>query len=133
MRDIIHTLIAAVLFFVLTPGVFLRFPKNESLVKVAGVHAVIFGIVWLLWHKLYKIQEGAVVATQNHITTDGSGNIRGTSTPARTTQGCYIKQLQSNGSVAGNLFQPSDKCKTYPKCSDLPNNSPTPDKRNCTK
>ena len=35
----------AVLFFVLSPGVLLRLPKNGSKFTVAGVHALVFGAV----------------------------------------------------------------------------------------
>ena len=35
----------AILFFVLSPGVLFRLPKNGSKYVVAGVHAVIFGVV----------------------------------------------------------------------------------------
>jgi hypothetical protein len=35
----------AILFFVLSPGVLLRLPKNGSKFTVAGVHALVFGVV----------------------------------------------------------------------------------------
>ena len=35
----------AILFFVLSPGILVRIPKNGSKYVVAGVHAVIFGVV----------------------------------------------------------------------------------------
>ena len=35
----------AILFFVLSPGVLLRIPKNGSKFVVAGVHAIVFGVV----------------------------------------------------------------------------------------
>jgi hypothetical protein len=37
----------AILFFVLSPGVLLRLPKNGSKFTVAGVHALVFGVVAL--------------------------------------------------------------------------------------
>ena len=42
------TLYSAVLFFVLTPGVFLRIPKKGSLKLVALVHAIVFAIIYYL-------------------------------------------------------------------------------------
>jgi hypothetical protein len=46
---------AAVLFFVLTPGVLLSLPPGGSRTTVALTHAVVFGVVWALTHKLvYK-------------------------------------------------------------------------------
>ena len=45
-------LFSAILFFVLTPGVLLRLPKNGDKFTVAGVHAVVFALVFGLTHKL---------------------------------------------------------------------------------
>jgi hypothetical protein len=45
------SLYAAVLFFVLTPGVLLSLPPGGSRTTVALTHAVVFGIVWALTHK----------------------------------------------------------------------------------
>jgi hypothetical protein len=36
---------SAILFFVLSPGVLLRLPSNGSKLTVAGVHAVVFGLL----------------------------------------------------------------------------------------
>ena len=44
-------LYSAVLFFVLTPGIFLTLPQNESKYVVAGVHALIFAILYSITHK----------------------------------------------------------------------------------
>lgn len=46
------SLYATVLFFVLTPGVLLSLPPGGSRLTVALTHAVVFGIVWALTHKL---------------------------------------------------------------------------------
>jgi len=46
------SLYAAVLFFILTPGVVLSLPPGGSRLTVALTHAVVFGIVWALTHKL---------------------------------------------------------------------------------
>ena len=49
------SLYAAVLFFVLTPGVLVSLPPGGSRTTVALTHAVVFGIAWALTHKLvYK-------------------------------------------------------------------------------
>ena len=46
---------AAVLFFVLTPGVLLSLPPGGSRTTVALTHAVVFGVVWALTHRMvYK-------------------------------------------------------------------------------
>lgn len=41
----LFSLYVAVLFFILTPAVLLRIPKNGSKYKVAGVHAVVFALL----------------------------------------------------------------------------------------
>jgi len=41
----------AVLFFLLSPNILLRLPQNGSKMTVAGVHAVVFGIVAYLTGK----------------------------------------------------------------------------------
>ena len=43
--DMFMAIYCAILFFVLSPGVLFRLPKNGSKFVVAGVHAVIFGVV----------------------------------------------------------------------------------------
>jgi len=45
------SLYAAVLFFVLTPGVLVSLPPGGSRLTVALTHAVVFGVVWALTHK----------------------------------------------------------------------------------
>ena len=44
-------LLAAVLFFLLTPGVLVRLPPKSSPLIVAGTHAFVFALVWTLVHK----------------------------------------------------------------------------------
>ena len=43
--------VAALLFFVLTPGVVVRLPPHGTQLTVAATHAVVFGVVWALVHK----------------------------------------------------------------------------------
>jgi hypothetical protein len=50
----------AILFFLLSPGIFLRLPQHGSKMTVATVHAIVFGLiayltgrfVWRLSHRL---------------------------------------------------------------------------------
>ena len=42
----------ALLFFILTPGIVLSLPPKGSKMMVAGVHAVVFALVWTFTHKL---------------------------------------------------------------------------------
>ena len=44
-------LFCSVLFFILTPSILLRIPKNGSKYTVAAVHAFVFGVVFFLLHK----------------------------------------------------------------------------------
>lgn len=44
-------LYALVLFFVLTPAIFVRIPPSGNKYLVAFVHALIFAIIWELTHK----------------------------------------------------------------------------------
>lgn len=43
--DMLMAVYCAILFFVLSPGILLRIPINGSKYVVAGVHAVIFGVL----------------------------------------------------------------------------------------
>jgi hypothetical protein len=46
------TLYVAILFFLLTPGVLLTLPNADSIYVSAGVHAVVFALVYYLTHKM---------------------------------------------------------------------------------
>lgn len=50
MRSIVTSLFAAVLFYILTPNMFLHLPKNGSKMTVAATHAVIFGLIYYFLH-----------------------------------------------------------------------------------
>jgi len=63
MKNII---LAVLLFFVLTPGILLRLPNKGSKYVVAGVHAIVFGLLlWVLgkfvMNSFEGFEEGAVV------------------------------------------------------------------------
>jgi hypothetical protein len=45
-------LYTALLFFILTPGIIITLPPKGKKPIVAAVHAVIFGIIWSLTHKM---------------------------------------------------------------------------------
>jgi hypothetical protein len=46
------TIYAAVLFYVLTPGVLLALPPGAPFTTQALVHAVVFALVWHFTHKM---------------------------------------------------------------------------------
>lgn len=50
--NVIMFIYAFLLFFVLTPGVLLSLPPKGSKMVVAGVHALVFAIVWTLTNKM---------------------------------------------------------------------------------
>jgi hypothetical protein len=50
--SLLVSLYVAILFFVLTPGILLSLPKGGSKFKVAGVHALVFAVVFYFTHKL---------------------------------------------------------------------------------
>jgi len=50
--SVLVSLYAALLFFVLTPAILLRLPRNGSKFTVAGVHAIVFGLIFHFTHKL---------------------------------------------------------------------------------
>jgi len=45
------SLYAAILFYLLTPGILLSLPAGGSKVTVALTHAAVFGLVWYITHK----------------------------------------------------------------------------------
>jgi hypothetical protein len=49
--SLLVVIFSALLFFVLTPGVIVRLPKNGGKFTVAGVHALIFALIFWLTHK----------------------------------------------------------------------------------
>jgi len=62
--EIILTIISAILFFILSPSVFVRLPKKGKKYTVAGAHAIIFTIVLfffntlLVFHNIEGFREG---------------------------------------------------------------------------
>ena len=57
------SLFIAVLFFVLTPGIFLSLPAGSSFRMKAMFHAVVFALIYhlthkMVWHSLYGGYEG---------------------------------------------------------------------------
>ena len=50
--DLIVSLYAAILFFILTPSVLLRLPTNGGKLTVAAVHALVFALIFHFTHKL---------------------------------------------------------------------------------
>ena len=51
-QAMLMALYLAVLFFLLTPGVLITLPPGASQMTVAATHSTVFGVVYLLSHKL---------------------------------------------------------------------------------
>jgi hypothetical protein len=60
--NVIMFIYAFLLFFVLTPGVLVCLPPKGSKMVVAGVHALVFAIVWSLTHKMVWITSTTMMA-----------------------------------------------------------------------
>jgi len=73
-------LFSAVLFFVLTPGILLRLPKNGDKFTVAGVHAIVFALVYGLTHK-FVWRLGAKLKLEGLDTMNGASSSSSTSSP----------------------------------------------------
>ena len=67
--SLLDSLYAAVLFFLLTPAILLRLPKNGNKFTVAGVHALVFALIFHFTHKLvWRLgarMEGMTTATHS--------------------------------------------------------------------
>ena len=50
--NLVMFIVSAVLFFLLTPGIVLSLPPGGSKMMVAMTHAVVFGIVFTLFHNM---------------------------------------------------------------------------------
>jgi len=46
------TIYSAILFFILTPGIFVRLPPKASNMVVTATHAVIFALIFHFTHKM---------------------------------------------------------------------------------
>jgi hypothetical protein len=68
----LFSLYVAILFFILTPAILLRIPKNGNKYTVAGVHAIVFALllhftgkfVWNFSMSMEGFQEGAACVKQ---------------------------------------------------------------------
>ena len=57
--NLVVAIYCAALFFVLSPGVFLRLPQNGSKFMVAAVHAAVFGLILYFTQKMvWKLSVG---------------------------------------------------------------------------
>lgn len=50
--NLIMFIFSALLFFLLTPGILLSLPPGGSKIVVAITHAIVFGAVWSLSHRM---------------------------------------------------------------------------------
>ena len=69
--NIITALFAGLLFFLLSPNILLRLPKNGNKITVAGVHAVVFAFVLYFFNSFFHRLVGGIV-TLNKCSTCGT-------------------------------------------------------------
>jgi len=50
--SLIVSVYAALLFFILTPGIFISFPSKGTKFVIAGVHALVFALIFHCTHRL---------------------------------------------------------------------------------
>ena len=61
--DLLHALFLIVLFFLLTPGIIARIPKNGNKYAVAGLHSILFA--GLLWAGCFILKENRMEGLRN--------------------------------------------------------------------
>jgi len=70
---VLHTLVLMAIFFVLTPGVFVKLPAKGGVYLVAMVHAFVFGIVYFIFSNMFgSIMEGETNIYRNIVIPKGS-------------------------------------------------------------
>ena len=98
-HTIVVTVLGAILAFVLSPGLFVRIPKNGSLKTVAIVHTLVFAAVFFL---LQQIVEGVLdmkegIATGKVIgSTAGAAGASNTGAVSTSTLNTTKNQVTSN-------------------------------------
>jgi hypothetical protein len=96
----LFSLYVAILFFILTPAVLLRIPKNGSKYTVAGVHAIVFALilhftgkfVWNMSMSMEGFQEGATAQA----------------TAVKAGKFCQYGNISGTGSKNSNLWTPGN-------------------------
>ena len=106
MHELFETLGLMILFIALTPSILFRIPKNGSLMKVAAVHAALFGFLIFIWKKMNISEPLSVPAWVYSFNTNGSATHSTQSIdPSGTILKCTYKE---NGNM--NTTYPSNKC-----------------------
>lgn len=98
---IIISLFAGLLFFILTPNILLRLPKNGSKYTVAGVHAVVFALAIYLLHLFLEssihsvnLKEGLDVYYKTSDCLDGDED----------QDGSHMREKDENGADTGRCI-----------------------------
>ena len=74
MKHIVMTLYMFALFLVLVPNVLVHLPKNGSKMITAGVHALIFALVWQFTHHYVYVTFDGVVENLVAVKHKGQSN-----------------------------------------------------------
>jgi len=99
--NLVVAVYSAILFFVLSPGVLLRLPKNGSKFVVAGVHSLVFAVilyftahfVWRMSLRMEGFKEGG--------RSRGSGSRNRGSTTAGVNNNALSSSERTRISVSG--------------------------------
>ena len=90
-HTIVANIVATLLFFALTPGLFVRIPKHGSLTSIATMHTMIFGVVFFL---LQQVMEN-MLDTKEGLPQNGQSCAGGTMQNGR----CVHAQAQNTGTT----------------------------------
>jgi len=64
MKNIVKTLALVLVFFILTPGIFVRLPIKGGIYKIAAIHAVLFGVICFIVVKLFGVLREGLTPSQ---------------------------------------------------------------------
>ena len=88
---IVVNILAILLFFALTPGLFVRIPKHGSLTSAATMHTMIFGMAFVLLQQVIDI----MLDTKEGLPQNGQSCAGGTMQNGR----CVHAQAQNTGTT----------------------------------
>uniref|UniRef100_A0A6C0B8P5 Uncharacterized protein n=1 Tax=viral metagenome TaxID=1070528 RepID=A0A6C0B8P5_9ZZZZ len=123
MKNILITLALVLVFFLLTPGVFIRFPIKGGIYKIAAIHTVLFGVIcFIVTNLLTTIIEGGPAP-----------KVPAPKAPANKP-GCYPNQFVKDESECNYKNSALNKLNTFDKKDDKGDGTCNKDQtQRCTK
>jgi len=122
MENLLFSLFSAFLFFIISPGILLRLPKNGNKYTVGAVHAVVFAVILYLTSRLFlKVREGVYTGfkysfddAKINMKVNGIGKYYhhyrcGTGPKKKTTQNLFNSNVTAKNckDAGGNYTHPS--------------------------